>query len=161
MRNGRVPSGYGRDCSWPRSQNRVPANSVAYLEYTHVSGLWYISLGFPLGMNRKRRKASSCLQFRIWRSCDPFNQKATISPPPVIVTTAVAVSTMSAATATIGPRRPTAVTTVTTSTSIRATGTGTTTIGLTASPCGLSPKHLQASGSLPSFLHVPFPDDHH
>ena len=43
---------------------------------------------------------------------------------------------MLAATATIGPRRPTAATTVTLSTSIRATGTGSTAFGLTASLSG-------------------------
>ena len=79
-------------------------------------------------------------------SRDPFNQKATFSPPRAIATTAVARSTMLVPTVTIGPLRPTAATTVTISTSIRATGTGTTTIGRTASPSGRSPKHLQTSG---------------
>ena len=57
------------------------------------------------------------------------------SPPPVIAT-AVAVSALLAATATIGPRRPTSATPVTISTSIRstATGPGPATLGLTASP---------------------------
>ena len=64
-----------------------------------------------------------------------------ISPPPVIATSAVAVSAMLAATASIGPRRPTAATTVTFSTSVRAAGAGTAAIGLTASPSVPSPKN--------------------
>ena len=60
-------------------------------------------------------------------------------------------------TVTIGPLRPTAATTVTISTSIRATGTGTTTIGLTASPSVPSPKHLQTDGLFLSlFRQVPW-----
>ena len=78
--------------------------------------------------------------FAVWFSPprDPFNQRATFSPPPVIVTTAMVRSTTLGATVTIGLLQPTIATTVTTSTSIRATGTGTTTIGLTASRFGPS-----------------------
>ena len=81
--------------------------------------------------------------FAVWFSPprDPFNQRATFSPPPVIVTTAMVRSTMLGATVTIGRLHLTARTTVVTSTSIRATPTGTTTIGLTVSPFGRSPKN--------------------
>lgn len=61
-------------------------------------------------------------------------------------------STMSVPTVTHGRLRPTMATTVVISTSIQAAGTGTTTIGLTVTPCGQWPKHLQADGGLPSFF---------
>lgn len=101
--------------------------------------------------------------FAVWFSPprDPFNQRATFSPPPVIVTTAVARSTMLVPTVTIGPLRPTTATTVTISTSIRATGTGTTTIGLTVTPFGRSPKHLQASGLFLSLIYIYSFNAHH
>ena len=101
--------------------------------------------------------------FAVWFSPprDPFNQRATFSPPPVIVTTAMVRSTTLGATVTTGLLQPTIATTVTCSTSIRATGTGTTTIGLTVTPFGRSPKHLQASGLFLSLIYIYSFNAHH
>ena len=109
-------------------------------------GLWYTSLEFPKGIGCDGSATRTTCSLTSGFPCSPFNQRATFSPPPAIVTTAVARSTTLVPTVTIGPLLPTIATTVTISTSIRATGTGTTTIGRTASPSGRSPKHLQASG---------------
>jgi len=63
------------------------------------------------------------------------------SLPPAIVITAVVRSTTLGATVSTGRHRPTAATTVTISASVRATGTGTTTVGRSASPFGRSLKN--------------------
>ena len=63
------------------------------------------------------------------------------SPPPVIVTAAMVRSTTLGATVAIGLLQPTVTTAVADSTSIRAAGTGATTVGLTVTPFGRSPKN--------------------